>query len=222
MAVLRIAQPNLELPPFITNITFIVEQSFSDFGDADLVILFQDGKGRGYTTFIEAKVACGARWALENRALSVFHQKQNPHPVADQQSIKKRCDNSDLLTQLFFKKLMVDVISNKKNWCKRTPGFGSKENQSLGKNKIVQAAKEMVSDHLEKAFYIGLIPSDPVAVHSPRIGITMADEFLKQVSFISWKQLDEYCQSPENSGEFPLTIAAFSYNGDQIYKKPIH
>jgi hypothetical protein len=115
---------------------------------------------------------------------------------------------------------MVTTISEKKNCCRRDPEFGTKNTQSLGKNRVVLNASAMLSKHLSRVFYIGLIPSDQSATNSLTGGsTTSADEFVKQVSYISWEQLHNYCLSLGNTGEFPLALASFSYNGEQIYIK---
>lgn len=215
---LKLTRPRLELPSKLTDIVFLVEQSFSEFGDADLVILFHGGDGSEYVVFIEAKVACGKSWDLETQALSVFRNKAGLCPTQSRLGDTSRVNNSDLLTQLYFKKLMVETISEGRNMRERPTGFGKKANQSLGNNSVVQAAKNRVSEHLSRVFYIGLIPSDKVALDSRTSGsTTSADKFLKEVSYISWVKLHEYCKLYKNLGEFPLTIDSFAYNGEQIY-----
>jgi hypothetical protein len=104
LAVLSLVRPRLDLPSYITGIAFLVEQSFSEFGDADLVILFRDEKGTSYSAFIEAKVACGKSWDLEAQAYSVFKQKIELNSTEQsKQSTAHKVNNSDLFTQLYFK-----------------------------------------------------------------------------------------------------------------------
>lgn len=83
----------------IKSYSIMIEQSFSRFGDLDLLILIENEKGVKSSYFIEAKVKTynSREWQIENQYIKFIDAIEN-----------KKLLSSNLFTQLYLKQLLVD------------------------------------------------------------------------------------------------------------------
>lgn len=178
--------------------TILLEQSFSRFGDADLVIIMHYEKPKqNKILFIEGKVKTYQRkhWSLEKQ-FENFNKKE-----------KYDGYSSNLFFQLSLKKLLVDYCAKyegqKDEKGIEEPKFG--DFRKIGKNGIVKKAFEMIKD--SQAFYIGLIPSTKKEI----------DDFEKdndtELHFLAWKRVHSFC----DTNKLEKVIEIFDYNDEQIY-----
>jgi hypothetical protein len=181
--------------------TILLEQSFSDFGDADLVIIIhykdeevekaEDKK----VLFIEGKV---------NTSLSSWNIIK--HYNNYDEGIKFDGYSSNLFYQLYFKTLLIkhwnDINVNKE--FKVDSKFRERK---IGNNPIVHKAFNLIE--CSQAYYIGLIP-------------TRQDDFDKfkgkldfDMHFLLWEKVEKFCQD----NKLDKVLKIFEHNDEQIYKR---
>lgn len=171
-----------------------LEQSFSDFGDADLVIIAEYSKKVKKSFFFEAKV----KTFLGNWNIDAQYNKY----MSNQ---KYYGWTSNLFYQLYLKQLMID------NFAILTSGVKDEHEgekiRKLGENEIVYKAINMIGS--EDAYYVGIVP----------IKKEMIDKFLIgkdiNIHFLLWETIHEFC----NDNNLTKVLEMFDYNGEQIYKK---
>jgi hypothetical protein len=186
--------------------TILVEQSFSDFGDADLVLLL-DGDVR-QCVFFEAKVKTDqqARWRLDREwAAFTGCLNENSSP-------------SNLFVQLYRKQRLIDHV--------RQPGQvllsdGVAPRWSLGNNRIVRRATDLLRPYTEHARFVALLPAPREEIaqfftrirawSSPRLPAWSMDAW----GYITWKDVHELCKRA--SGHWRHSLSVFDYNAGQIY-----
>jgi len=132
----------------------LIEQSFSDFGDADALMLMR-GEGENAAKcaiFIEAKVkTCQIRDWLIADEFAVF-----------QHSLNMRVPSSNLFAQLYHKQRLVDGLQH--GGIQRLqegipfPPWSSKQIRRIGNNGVVLEATNRLSQHLGEAFFVAIVP----------------------------------------------------------------
>ncbi|PCH78090.1 MAG: hypothetical protein COB98_01645 [Flavobacteriaceae bacterium] len=185
--------------------TVLLEQSFSRFGDADLIIIIHYKKPEDKKVlFIEAKVkTLQGNWILQTQYDKYIDQEQY------EKKERYKGYSSNLFFQLHLKKLLIDY-STVYNGLKEEEGieepkFG--DIRKIGNNKIVLDAFELLKD--SEAFYIGLIPSKEKEI----------EEFTKEnetgLHFLAWEKVHEFCKDNE---KLEKVLGIFGYNKGQIYE----
>ena len=185
--------------------TVLLEQSFSDFGDADLVIIihYEDEKVEQakdkVVLFIEGKVkTSGSNWVVKTQFDKYLQKKEY------------KGYSSNLFYQLYFKKQLVD------NWAaiKQNKLDGKKNgidsffrSRKIGNNPIVEKAFSLIE--CKEAYYIGIVPTLQADLD------TFNEKVDYDMSFLSWEKVEEFCQQ----NELTKVLEIFDYNGEQIYKK---
>ena len=135
----------------IISIEILIEQSFSDFGDADIVFLLRT-PDQNIVLFIEAKVKSSQApdWSIT---------KQFDKFVEGTQS---QLHSSNLFTQLYHKQRMISTLQNGRE--KRLkdglkfPQCSSKKIRKIGNNHVVLKAVTKIMNYLDSAYYISLVP----------------------------------------------------------------
>jgi hypothetical protein len=200
--------------PIIVDGEILIEQSFSDFGDADIIILFTDDKNQGCSIFIEAKVRhCQTSdWSIEreyNRFKSGLQNKVN---------------SSNLFAQLYHKLRLVQGLREggieKLQSGVKFPKWSTRTNRMIGSNQVVLRATEQIQSHLEKTFFLMLIP-DQIDRVEQFFQSTMSQTNLKEIPFwdlkmfgyLTWKQVFDFCKD----SELIHTIDVFDVNKGQIF-----
>ncbi len=166
--------PASEMP---LSVTILLEQSFSEFGTSDIVILL-DGTGLRSVVFGEAKR--GPRWTLAQEWEAFLQAVQKPDTA--------RRVTSNIFGQLYLRSRLIDALAemgpNKECCAPFEPPFAIKRpggTRHLGSNRIVLSAAGMVEPFLESAHYLMIIPSDrpeddlgllKEAVHHPAVKLT--------------------------------------------------
>ncbi len=217
---LQLSKPDLKIPRDLISVEFLIEQSFSEFGSADLVVFLDTADNRkGYTVFVEAKVACHQKkWSIKTNELVKFQKKIDS--LESHTDASKRVCNSDLFTQLFFKQLMVETVQRGENSHERFDGFGIRGSRmSLGNNPVVMEAIKRLQKHLDGVFYLALIPVSEVELDSYlRLDLKVLKKTLREpISYLTWESINAYCE--KNSNDFLLTNRGFEYNDTQIFPR---
>ena len=207
-----IAKINLPKPFELGNpkrYTILLEQSFSDFGDADLVIIIhykdkevekaEDKK----VLFIEGKV---------NTSLSSWNINKHYDNYLD--GVKFDGYSSNLFYQLYFKKQLID------NWSDINTNIENKEfkteskfrDRKIGNNPIVHKAFKMIE--CSQAYYIGLIPTRQDAFKDFKGNLDF------DMHYLLWETVEKFCD--DNIEKYPSlekVLEIFVYNDEQIYKR---
>lgn len=216
-----ISFPFLDINFSITDITVLIEQSFSDFGDADAVLLI-DNKGLKQSIFIEAKVKTSQQnfWSIEDE----FSSFNDEITKFYKRTTENKLSSSNLFTQLyrklrFYNAMKADGIDLLKRGV-NFPKCSSKEIRKIGENKVVLRAVEKVSQYCDDAFFVSLVP-DSVSKVRPFYKDILRDALPKELNewdvtnwgFIIWKDVEEFSKDNNLKG----TQEIFEFNRGQIY-----
>lgn len=175
-----------------TDYKILIEQSFSDFGDADLVVVAEYSSKEKKSFFFEAKVKTFlGSWNIETQYNKyISNQKYDGW-------------TSNLFYQLYLKKIMIDnfasIISGVEDMHK-----GNKM-RKLGKNAIVHSAAKMVCAN--QAYYVGIVPTKKQDIKTFLDGKTL------DIKLLSWETVHEFCKQ----NNLIKVIDMFNHNEKQIY-----
>jgi hypothetical protein len=185
--------------------TFLIEQSFSDFGDCDLIIIAERKTDKEKTIFfIEGKR--GKSFSLENE-----HKRFS-------KSNKTKFSSSNLFIQLYFKYLLSKG-NDEELIDKALEGYINKHNRKIGKNKIVLEARNKYIKDANQYYYVAIIPKEKddakkITQYFKELAL-MTD--VKNIQCTSWQDIEKFFGSindPDNN-----VIKNFKYNKGQIYKE---
>ena len=188
--------------------TILLEQSFSRFGDADLVIIIQyENPEENRLLFIEGKVKTYQRkhWSLKKEFEKYSEKEQYRNKE------KYNGYSSNLFFQLHLKKLMFDNcrLTNFKDGIEELK-FG--DNRKIGDNKIVIKALELILN-CQKAYFIGIIPTTNDEIEDLSNDSNYRSENLK-LHFLSWKTVHDFCKKED---KLKKVVDIFDFNDGQIY-----
>jgi hypothetical protein len=198
----------------IISATILIEQSFSDFGDADVVILFEHDNIK-YSVFIEAKVKSTR---TKGRSIdSIFDEFEN--------GMQNKKLKSNLFNQIYNKMRMVEAFNSTGLDALKSgvnfPDFSKKRRKVIGRNKVVLKAIEQLKEYCANALYVILVPD--TQSNMEMFFKTKLKEFeidqkriwdTDRLGFITWEQVENYCMMMN----FRTTIKNFEFNSGQIYK----
>jgi hypothetical protein len=184
--------------------TVLLEQSFSRFGDSDLVIIIHYEKPLdNKVLFIEGKVkTSNGSWNIQSQYDKYIKHKFKKDKTKDYWS--------NLFSQLYLKKLLIDNWNNiayVENFEINSDLLG---NRKIGSNKVVLEAFKLIKCDKKNAFYIGLIPTRETEFKNFK-GIM---DF--EMSFLLWKKVHDFCKREE---KLKNVMDIFEYNKGQIYKE---
>jgi hypothetical protein len=181
--------------------TILLEQSFSRFGDADLIIIVHyEKKEDKKVLFFEAKVKTYKKsWNLDAEFGKYIEPKN------DEKKIKPKNYWSNLFSQLYLKKSLIDnwIVINEKVGVKL---LESEKHRKIGENIIVWKAFKKLKE-CKAAYYIGLIPTLEEDLNKFN-GKTDFD-----LHFLSWETVHKFCKD----NKLKKVLKIFKYNKKQIY-----
>ncbi len=198
----------------IAEVKILIEQSFSDFGDADIVLLIEN-KGRKQIVFIEAKVKNYQRicWGIFEE-FAKFKQGIELNKVS----------SSNLFVQLYhkvrlIKALQIGGIDQLKEGI-YFPQCSTKIIRKIGNNQVVLNAVKECLNYCKEAFFIALLPEDESNIRDfynntlrNYIPQGFQDWDISNWGYISWKQIKDFC----NRNNLIGTLKNFDWNEGQIY-----
>jgi len=210
----EISYPYRDVQLEAKDVAILIEQSFSDFGDADAVLLIDSEKGK-QTIFIEAKVKTWHRheWLIEEE------YKRFKDGIE-----KNKVSSSNLFTQLYHKMRLFEEM--RCDWeCFRDseinfPTWSSKSPRKIGGNEVVLGAVKKLSGYLDEAFYISIVPDSSSNLRiffEDILKSSLPDEIkendVRGWGYIAWEKVEKFCK------EFNLTetLRVFEFNRGQIY-----
>lgn len=199
-----------------TSAKILIEQSFSDFGDADSVLLI-DNEDAKQPLFVEAKVKTSQRrtWSIEGEFRHFEELIKQP---------RSRRLSSNLFMQLYHKVRLIRALQSGGIILLQRgvpfPKCSSKGIRKIGHNKVVLRAVEMLGQYSDDAFLVALVPDDVTKVKA------FFDDILKnykpfgferwEVSnwgYVSWAQVEDFCRAYG----LAETLKVFRFNEGQIY-----
>ena len=217
MSLFKFSKAN-HCPGKINDAIVLIEQSYSDFGDADVTLLL-DGTCRE-CVFIEAKVKTGGRinWSIEDEwhdFLQLVHSGKSDPNLFIQLYRKQRLVNHLRAVRADPNHVSVpDAIANR--W-------------SLGKNEVVLLAASLLDSYVDRPFFVGIVPDEPCIqafVSSPKPSLTSKlPEFdMSEWGFVSWHELYGMCTA---GNDWPNTLSCLEFNSGQIFgttvnQTPVH
>lgn len=204
----------------IKNARVRIEQSFSDFGDADALILL-DGADRQRSVFVEAKVKTYQdNWGSISAEWSRFEEMLHGGGLVGVGRGRRSRRRSNLFVQLYRKQQLVRKLQNEDllpdpiaaRW-------------SLGDNVVVRRAADELRLYCGEPWFLALVPDPPERLeaffrtlppqpHAALLPHLRTDRW----GFLSWKEMEDFCGSEVNGRpRLPETLLTFKYNRGQIY-----
>lgn len=212
-----ISFPYREVKFKLTYAMVLIEQSFSDFGDADLVLLLNNN-GNKQVIFIEAKVKTVQKqeWTIKN----AFEQLQ--------EGIRQnKVSSSNLFIQIYHKHRLSqtlqcdDGLNQLKNGVK-FPKCSSKENRRIGSNEVVLKAVNLLAPYCGDVLFVALVPdftSNLDSFYEKDLKNYSPEEFpewkVQNWGYLSWEKVETFCRDKKLKG----TLKIFEWNKGQIYGK---
>ncbi len=178
------------------SVIILIEQSLSDFGDADLIVVY-NVDGMKHVVFVEAKVKTyGTKtWSIENE-----YNKFN--------NIEKN-NGSNIFRQLSLKKALIENISHVKDRVEISQEkiYRNKKNRRIGGNGIVLKALDLIKD-ASNYHFIGLVPAKREEIEN--LIIKSEEKFIR---LIPWSEIEAFAEEEKLLN----VIENFKYNYGQIY-----
>jgi len=205
------------IPDFsdITSARFLVEQSFSHFGDLDLLILLDHKDLRKQAIMIEAKVSTKTPKTIKNQWESFLSFLGG--------NTKK--NRSTLFVQIYRKLSLIERLADLNKPFKRHDIWGK---QSLGSNRIVLKAAKLLAEYRANPWFVAFVSDD-----SKRVGSFFSDDLKKykpqpqqlqfwdisRMGYLTWPDIQNHMDKPHTQSKWKRSLSTFKWNEDQIYHK---
>ena len=192
--------------------TVLVEQSLSEFGGADVIIVTSSNAGN-YTIFVEAKVTAQARdWKLSTE----FGKFKD--------GLKSKVNSSNLLTQLYHKQRLVTVL--KRDGIRALqqgvefPPWSTNQSRNAGTHPVVLNTLKLIQRHVDNVYYLMLVPDT-----DQRASTFFYNEFrnaqfkvvpgwdVSHYGYLTWATVKSFCEQ----NQLAATLGVFVYNYGQIF-----
>lgn len=198
-----------------------IEQSYSDFGQADAVILV-DNLYKKQSLFIEAKVKTASKrtWSIKDEFKGFFEGIKDYNYLLEKGAV----NYSNLFRQLYYKLRMVRAIErNGLAEIKRGVDFHQcfgKKKKKIGSNKIVLRGVENLLLYMDELFFVMLVPDTEKNLRDffRDIEFNLGSSELKEWDtghwgYLSWETVEKFCKRHQMTN----TLLNFEYNRGQIY-----
>jgi len=212
-AILDMIEPPMAIGKII-NLKIFIEQSFSGFGDPDLIFLIKN-EDKDIAIFIEAKVRAAKKdWNLDNQL------KQLKKQLKKFREKKSEYITSNLFSQLYLKQRLFQAIKNNEDLNGRIQlplGFSPKAGK-LGDNVVVNKAFNMLGK-LDDFYLVMLIPQHKEGIKDffnelsniEYLTETYEGFDVNKIHYLSFEELKDYCKD-----NLVNSAKIFDYNGEQI------
>ncbi len=210
----------------ISGAKILIEQSFSDFGDADLVFLVENLEGKKIL-FIEAKVKTfQGSWSISKEFKSFKTGVAKSEPIEG--------FSSNLFVQLYFKTRLIKAL-NSGSITQLQKGLQFPEcllkkdrnthirniPRKIGKNDVVLKAVKQLEGYCKDALFIALIPDDISNLRDFNLD-TLKDYSpdnvqewdIRNWGYVTWSQVEALCKK----NNLKETLKTFEFNDGQIYE----
>jgi hypothetical protein len=194
----------------VQHATIIVEQSFSDFGDPDVLFLLDDADGRKHSVFLEAKVKTCQKgvWLITDEWSKFISALHCPTDKVKSNLFVQLYRKLQLVRHAKGQKLDPDVISRR--W-------------RIGTNNVVLRAARILAPYAMNSEFLALVPDSPDNVArffseklaSPASEANRLPAWQKdRMGYLTWSQVEARCR--ENPASWSGVLENFRYNLGQI------
>ncbi|MBE7473320.1 MAG: hypothetical protein DPW09_04510 [Anaerolineae bacterium] len=211
--------------PFLNEIIFpvfeaeiLIEQSFSDFGDADVLALINTGRHK-ISIFMEAKIkrSQANQWTIKDE-FRKFIIGTGLTEVSSKQS-------SNLFTQLYYKVRMVsclrqDGILTLQSGIKFPKNSSKKTIRKIGTNPVVMKAVQRLTSYLEATYYVAIVPEVSATLDRffkdelAQVSLVDYPEWnVHSYGYLTWSDIKSFC----DENRLKKTLRVFELNEGQIY-----
>ncbi len=215
--------------------TVFVEQSFSQFGDADAVILMSSD-GANCAVFVEAKVQRSRPHRRRRRTrkperLLISDQFDKFEAGVQRESQTDKDFSSNIFTQLYHKHRLVSALKGNgiealqqglefPSW-----SFGpdsSRKKRKIGQHPVVLRAVKRIQQHAENVFYLALVPdtdmqvADFFANRLCKVQLPTVPEWdPSHFGYLTWAGVKSFCEI----NRLVATLEVFAHNQGQIFSE---
>ncbi len=213
--------PNYSFDFNLKKISILIEQSFSDFGDSDIVMLL-DNEEFKQSGFFEVKVKTYSRkqWSISEE----FYKFIQPIKGPEENDSENKVSSSNLFAQLYYKQRLVKALKTEGIEALREGiQFGdmfSKTKRKIGSNAVVINAAERLKNYLDDTFFVALVPdSDKILqdFFNEVLSTFIIDELegweIDFWGYLSWEKVEKFCLY----NRLEATLEVFEFNKGQIY-----
>ena len=191
----------------------LVEQSLSDFGDADAIMLLET-RGTPRAVFLEAKVkpTQTAAWTIEQEFQKFLD------------GTASQVSSSNLFTQLYHKVRFVEGLRRGGIELLQRgipfPPSSTRATRKIGRNGVVLRAVALILPYIEDVRYLAVVPDSPDHVSAfftsglssaPPPGYQGWD--VRNYGYLCWSDIDRFCHAHGLTN----TCRVFEFNKGQIY-----
>jgi len=203
----------------ISQATFLVEQSLSDFGDCDLIILCDTNEGKKFAVFCEFKR--GTRWSLNDEWKKFTVRVEN--------SIREKL-TSNLFCQLYFKERLVSELAGASSqslaqgleFDEPLSIAGGRGRRKIGSNKTVLRAVNLIRPYASEPIFLMVTP-EKMDRNEVASFVHQANGWQGNVrgwstrrwGHLNLSALHDYCKN--NPMAFSHTLEIFQFNQGQLY-----
>lgn len=192
----------------ISDVKVLIGQSFSDFGDSDAVILF-DNRGKKSSMFIEASIGANHVSWRSSKEFKKFESGLERSNVG----------SSNLFVRLYHKAKMINKVKSgiDDGPVKRCNGsrLPPRVRRRIGKNEVVRRGVDMVGNHCDESMFVALVPDELDKLEDFYQSI-MKEYSLSDIpfgetglwGFISWEQVERFCRD----NGFKEAVKNFKFN----------
>lgn len=198
-----------------TTARVLIEQSLSDFGDADAVVLLESPDSRA-AVFFEAKVKRSQKkgWTLQAE-YDEFEQGQRT---------ERELSSSNLFTQLYHKARFVEGLRSvgieQLQAGLNFPRCSSKLLRKIGDNAVVLKAARLIKPFCEQVSYAAIVPDNATNLDSflkrfpdARMPDGFGEWDRSRCGGVTWAKVAEFCAATGMTH----TLSVFEFNFSQIY-----
>lgn len=217
--------------------TVFVEQSLSQFGDADAIILMSSNAAN-CAIFVEAKVQPSRPHGRRRRTrmperLLISDQFDKFEAGVKRKSQTDKFFSSNIFTQLYHKQRLVSALKSNgiealqqgiefPSWSFRTES--SRQKRKIGKNSVVLRAVKRIQQHVENVFYLALVPdtdiraADFFANRLRNVQLPTVPEWDPSFyGYLTWATVKSFCEQ----NHLAATLDVFAYNDGQIFRERV-
>lgn len=204
--------PLTDNKPSTGDSTVLVEQSLSQFGDADAIFLTSSNSAN-CTIFVEAKVLSQARdWQLSYQFKKF------------EEGLNSKVNSSNLFTQLYFKQRLISVLTSDGIEALQQgvsfPSWSTRRRRKAGSHPVVLNTLKLIRQCNDNVYYLMLIPDTHQRVEL-FFENRLRDLQLPDVpdwdpshyGFLTWATVKSFCEK----NRLAATLAVFAYNQGQIF-----
>jgi hypothetical protein len=191
----------------------LIEQSLSDFGDADAILLLHGANWRR-VIFVEGKVKPSqtGHWTMHG-AWSKFLARDGG-----------KMHSSNLFTQLYHKVRFIAALRTGGLHALQAgvefPACSTNSSRKIGHNPVVLRAARMIEGYSEQALYVAIVPDTTERLEDffanelnegPADDVTGWD--IDGWGYLSWERVESFCRDHDLTN----TLRVFDFNRGQIF-----